>query len=514
MGLAGQAVKNAAFNVAAWVFPFGISIVILPYIVTRLGVDAYGVLTLITTVIGYFGFLDLGLGNAVIKYVAEYQSKGDQNTTNQVISLTVMIFFLLGCLGGGIIVLLAKPLAFRFLKIPTSLQQIAYWAFCLGAPGFLFTLFVNLPESVLRGLNRFDLTSSVSVLMGTSTTLLTALLIYLGYGLIHIVVLNICIPIIELALYWSLSKKLMPRLRLTKTFPRPVFSKVMSFGAFSLMSRLSYFLSYRTDRILIGILLGTAWVTYFVVPFALISRLATVMVKISNVLFPAISELQGRGDYESIKDFYLTSSRLVLILATAICLPLFLFGRQFLAVWMGAEFARQAEGIMPLVAIGFYLSAMTNVPTTVANGLGKPQSTGVASLVTSVIYLGLLVLLSRLAGVRGVAIAFVCGNLIVTPCFIYYVTRKVLRISIAGFIRDVFVRPVLAALFLVMAAAWFPIDRFDNLVVVLLLMAMAGLLYLVLAFLTGAFEDQEKRVVYDVLRERFRRLGWAHSDER
>ena len=43
-----------------------------PFIVHRLGVDLYGILTLVGIAIGYFAFLELGLGYAMVKYISQY----------------------------------------------------------------------------------------------------------------------------------------------------------------------------------------------------------------------------------------------------------------------------------------------------------------------------------------------------------------------------------------------------------------------------------------------------------
>ena len=46
-------------------------------VVETLGDSSYGIYALVGTVIGYFALLDLGLGNAVVKYVAEYSGQKD-----------------------------------------------------------------------------------------------------------------------------------------------------------------------------------------------------------------------------------------------------------------------------------------------------------------------------------------------------------------------------------------------------------------------------------------------------
>lgn len=67
MNFAQGTIHNAIFNILRWVFSIGLSFLVLPYIVDRLGANIYGIFVVITSGVGYFALLDLGLGSAVTK---------------------------------------------------------------------------------------------------------------------------------------------------------------------------------------------------------------------------------------------------------------------------------------------------------------------------------------------------------------------------------------------------------------------------------------------------------------
>src|SRR5215831_9868915 len=48
-----------------------------PYIVHHLGAELFGVLALVQTLAGFAGFLNLGMGRSVTKYVSELYWKGE-----------------------------------------------------------------------------------------------------------------------------------------------------------------------------------------------------------------------------------------------------------------------------------------------------------------------------------------------------------------------------------------------------------------------------------------------------
>jgi len=97
-----------------------LALVATPYIVHKLGTDAYGVLSIVGVAIGYFGFLDLGLGQAVIKYVSEYYAKKDYDTIRKIIGTAIPVYFLMGFVGATVIASLTGLLVTRVLKIPSN----------------------------------------------------------------------------------------------------------------------------------------------------------------------------------------------------------------------------------------------------------------------------------------------------------------------------------------------------------------------------------------------------------
>jgi len=58
--------KNTVFNFIGQTIPALVAIVTIPYIIHGLGVERFGILSLVWVVLGYFNLFDLGLGRAVI----------------------------------------------------------------------------------------------------------------------------------------------------------------------------------------------------------------------------------------------------------------------------------------------------------------------------------------------------------------------------------------------------------------------------------------------------------------
>jgi O-antigen/teichoic acid export membrane protein len=500
MKLAHRTIHNAIFNAMGWILPMVLVFLLTPYIVHKMGTDVYGILMLIMTIVGYFTLLDLGLGHAVIKYVAEYNAENSQDKINDVIGATLLIFLILGLIGGVALISIAKLLVTQFLKIPPDHIGLAHHAFCIGSAGFFFTLFVSAFQGIPNGLNRYDITGIVTVIAAATTTAGTAFLLYLGFGLLQVVVLHIAISIMGIMAYAIASKRLMPKIRFAPVLKLSVIKKVLHFGIFSLLGRIAYLVNFQADRIVIGALLGVSLVTYYVIPFMLVMRLITITEKVGFVLFPAISELQGSNRFDIINDLYIKSSRVILAVATSICLPLFVFGDRLLALWMGPDFGEKAGLVIFLLTVALYLSTFTHVPTYVVNGIGLPKISGLAALSCALLNLLLVVPLAIQMGILGVALAFLISNICVTPVFILYVNNKIVKLPLRKLLNESYVKPLLAALLLFLPLVAVRQHQIDSLLLLLIVMVLSGGLYFLVASLVGVFPQQERKVVFDYIR--------------
>ncbi len=494
-----QTLHNAIFNTSSWVLSIVFNFIFLPYIVHKLGTEAYGILILVLSVIGYFALLDLDLGQAVTKYVAQYRAAGDMQTVTEIIGVTLSIYLFLGLVGAGSILLMANIIVTHFFKIQHDLLPAARMSLSLGACGFFFTMLLTSLAAIPNGLNRYDISSKVSIVMSLCTTGLTVLLLYAGFGLVAVVSLNVILSAVGVACYLVIVKQLLPEVALRPILKRQPLRKVLGFGVFSSLSRLSYIIQFQTDRILTGAILGASWVTYYFVPFSIVKKAMTVTSQIGGVILPVVSALQGNDDPESVSRLYFKASRLIITIATAICLPILLFGDRFLGLWMGEEFAAKSGLVMLLITISLYADAFTNVPSFVVQGLDRPKVTGMFAMANAIVNVGLIYPLGKRYGITGIAMAFLVSSVGSAPLFIHYANKHILNISTLRLIREAYWPPISAALLAVVPFLFIRRHPVPNLLSLLAIMAMCSLSYLLVSLLTGVFKKEEREQVIGYL---------------
>src|SRR2546422_5233608 len=110
--------RNALYNVLGQGLPLLVGLAAIPVTIRSLGEARFGLLGLAWAILGYVGVLDLGLGRATTKFVAEYLAVGDAEGLRRVATLSVASQTLMGVLGGALFALLAPLLVSTVLGVP------------------------------------------------------------------------------------------------------------------------------------------------------------------------------------------------------------------------------------------------------------------------------------------------------------------------------------------------------------------------------------------------------------
>jgi O-antigen/teichoic acid export membrane protein len=84
---------KSLFNSATWsllstIWFTGVGFLLTPFLIGRLGADSYGLFLLVTSVSGFLGVMDLGLGQATVRYVAYYCGREDLAGINRCVGAT------------------------------------------------------------------------------------------------------------------------------------------------------------------------------------------------------------------------------------------------------------------------------------------------------------------------------------------------------------------------------------------------------------------------------------------
>jgi O-antigen/teichoic acid export membrane protein len=498
--------KNSLFNAGGFIWPIGLSLIFTPYIVHNLGKEAYGILSIVSVVTGYFAFLNLGLGSAGIKYISEYYARKEFKTVNSIINLLTLVYGIIGLIGLIGITLLTDLLANTVFDIPPKLVEVTKFALYIAAFGFFITFLKSVFEAIPKAIHRFDIENIIKVVFGTLSTLLVVLLLYFGYGLKEIVILKLVLGFAILITYLLVAKKLFPFYQLEISFDKTLIKKLFSFGGFHLFTSFINLISQHANKLVIGMFLGPATLTFFVIPQNLTSRVNGLAYKLSEIIFPLASELSSTNQHQRLINIYLKMSRITLTFKLAIFIPLIFFAYKILFFWMGKEFADEGWIVMTLLCIGFFLTSITQIPGMINMGYGNPKLNAIFSLIGIVIYLAQIVPFTKMWGIIGSALAWTTGTML-NFVFIYVTNKRTLKLSNSFFFKSVFLKPCLNSLIQIALIIFVLLNFTNSLFSLIVLFLFSFLFYFITAYFMGIYEKQEKDQLISFIKPMIKKIG-------
>jgi O-antigen/teichoic acid export membrane protein len=411
--LSHRLIKNVIWNFIGQLWMALIGFFATPFIVRTLSVNFYGIYTLIGIIIGYFSFLQFGLGSAAVKYIAQYYVNRQEEEITKTFWACLIIYSLIGMLGAGLIYFSSRFIVERILKISHELKSTAFFVIRLGSLGFLISMILGVVSSVIQAVGRFDILNLRGIVLGSLQIGLTVFLLSIGLSLKEVIISNVLVDLVGIYVLWILVRKILPFLS------RPIWDKdyvvrLFKFGGFVTISGIVGPILLNIEKFFLTSLRPISSLTYYSVPFGLMDRLTIIRSSFSSVLFPAFSSLQEVSDKQINKELHERSALYILFLYSFFVLFFIIFGRQFLAAWIGNNFAFNSSRILAILSIAGLINALAVPSMNVLQGFNRPQIPALFHVIETLLYIPCAYLFIWRFGGTGAALAWLLRVLLDT----------------------------------------------------------------------------------------------------
>ena len=397
--------RNTLINLVGFVTPMFVALLAIPALVTGLGTERFGVLTIAWAAIGYFTLFDLGLSRALTQLVAEQLGKGLDREVPATAWTALLLMLLLGVVGAVVMALSTPFLVHNVLEIPAVLQRETAQAFYLLA----LSLPAVISTAGLRGLleanHNFGMVNAIRVPMGILMFVAPLMVLPFTRSLAVVIGALVLTRAVSWVLHLVLCLKALTGLRQGVRFERKLLGVLGRFGGWMTVNSISSTLMVYLDRFLIGSLLTMTAVAYYVTPYEAITKLWLVPGALLGVLFPAFAATYTRDPAHTVLLFD-RAFRSVFLFLFPVVLAAVLFANEGLQWWLGQELAIEGAVVLQWLAVGVLINCLGMVPAAGLQAVGRPDITGKLSLVELPVYLVAVWQLVGLYGINGAAMAW------------------------------------------------------------------------------------------------------------
>ncbi len=401
--------RNALYNVLGQALPLVVGLAAIPVTLRSLGEARFGLLGLAWAILGYVGVLDLGLGRATTKFVAEYVAAGDTERLRRAATLAVASQTAMGVIGGALFALLGPVLAATVLGVPLALRT--------EARGMLLALSLSVPfvvlsaslRAILEGAQRFDLVNLIRTPTSAAVLIVPAIAAPLGADLLTIVLLLLFVRIASGWATAAVIPRAIPGFRWTLDRRWEALRPLLGYGGWVSVSNVVSPLLVYLERFLLASLAGVAAVAYYTAPYEAVTRLLILPGGLSGALFPALSAgkggpaADGAGSHERLLGRPL---RFLLLTLAPLVVLLMVCAGPLLAVWLGPRYAARSTTAFAILAVGVLVNGLAFIPYAYLLGRGRPDLPAKFHLLELPLYVLAGWQLIRALGVVGAALAW------------------------------------------------------------------------------------------------------------
>jgi O-antigen/teichoic acid export membrane protein len=412
--------KNTLWNLAGSGLPLLAAAAFIPYTFKQLGNEAFGVLTLIWALIGYFSLFDMGVGRALTYELSKLQSEKKQNEITPTLKAGLILTALTGFLGGVTMLLIAPQLVHDWLKISNVLRADAQLSFQIAALGVIPTTITSGLRGALEGLDRFAASNVNRIYLGFCMFALPAASIFLHGSTLWQIALYLVAArfIAAIAASAQLRKELShSQHSLKKTHLR----SLLNYGIWITVSGIISPLMVYGDRFFVSAAVGAAELPPYAISQEGLQRLLIIPAALCGALLPRFATSRG----EEIMNIYKSSYKQVALVMFSVCSLAALLAYPSLAWWLSIDFAQKALPIVLILSIGIWINSIALVPFTLIQANGNPKLTAIFHIIELSIYLIALWWLTTQFGLVGAAIAWV-GRVTMDFILLQYAAKKIM----------------------------------------------------------------------------------------
>jgi O-antigen/teichoic acid export membrane protein len=419
-----------------------------PFVVHKLGDSAYGVWTLLMSLTGYLGLVDLGVRASTGRFINYYVGRGEQKRANEILSTSLVIYCAAGIVILGVAVVVGNHLAVWFPRLPAAFLEPARYLFPLLSLNIVLALFGATFTQLLVVRERFDLRAANDIAIVVLRTIATIIVLRLGYGITGLGIVTVSASFLACILGYLLARPgkhgfacHIGDVRSTTVF------EILTFGGWSLISIASSRIINYTDTTVVAYLFGAEAVTAYAIGLTLIEYANNLLSETAMVFAPGITKTAGRGDYADLRELAIETSRRTAFLSIPLLVGVAVFASDFLRLWMGPAYA-SCSRITIILAVAHLGSWLTRSCQTTLWGMGRVRLLGLLNIIQAAANLGLSVLLAQVTtlGITAVAVGTLIPMVFLDWLVLPYCACRTLELPFPVYFRKTVLRclPVIA----------------------------------------------------------------------
>lgn len=415
-----------------------IGLLYTPFMLRIMGQSEYGLYALAASVIAYLTILDLGFGNAVIRYTAKFHAEGRIREQQEMFGMFLVLYGVISVIAFslGMVLYFNADSLFSQSMTPEEVRKVRIMLMLLSF-NLAFTFPMSIWGSIITAYENFIFQRVVSIARIVLNPLVMVVFLLYGYRAITMVVVTTVFNVLTLTLnWWYCRHRLSIHVRYGR-FNWKFLREVSIFSFWIFLNAIMDRIYWSTGQFVLGIFCGTAVVAVYAVAIQLQNMYMMFSTAISSVFLPRVTSMVSRHSSDrEISDLFIRTGRVQYIIMAYILTAFIVFGKAFIHLWAGPGY-EDAYPITLLFFIPLTVPLIQNVGICVLQARNEMKFRSIAYVIIALASLVFSIYGAKHYGGIGCAVAtalaLTAGQIVVMN--IYYKRKQ--RLDIPRFWREI-----------------------------------------------------------------------------
>lgn len=392
-----------------------VGFIYIPLIIYFLGQEEYGLYQLLGSFLVYLGLFDFGLGKTVTRYYSKYIALQDEKGKENLLALSSFLF-----IGFTLILVTFGSILYFYLdeifKNSLTLYEIrvAKQMYIVILITVAITILTTVFKSIITSHEKFVFLKGVMIVQ----VLIRPLIVYAVFSIkasafiLVLIQAGINIFGIVALIYYSFVKlKIKIKFHYWDT---PLIKELLRHSFFIFITAVMDQIFWRSDQVILGIIVGTSSVAVYSIASQIFMYYMTLSTAISGVFLPNITKrVTQRASDKELTNIFIRIGRVQYLLLGAVLIGFFLFGKEFISLWVGEKFIHSYY-ITLIIIIPFTIDLIQNIGLVILQAKNMYGFRATIMFGMSLINIAISIPLAKYYGGIGTAVAtgfsFFIGN--------------------------------------------------------------------------------------------------------
>ena len=317
------------------------TLLLTPFIISTLGQAEFGVYKLSAAITAYLLLLDLGVGNAIIRYISKYRIEQNRVKERQFFGIATLFYlgisiisFFLGCI---LVYLFPTIFSTGLTQNEIILGQKLLFITLITVSFSLATMCYN---NILIAYENFKVSRLCTIIQIILKIIMSYISLRLGYGSIGIVSVNLFLTILMrlyMMFYVFVKMKLYP---IFKNLDRKFVKEIVLYSSLIFIQMIATQLNSTVDQLLLGSFVKSSAVIIGIygIGTQVVQYFQSIGSAFTSVLMPGIvSMVENNADAKLLNKEMVRIGRIIFMILILIWGCFLVNGNNFIVLWAGKE---------------------------------------------------------------------------------------------------------------------------------------------------------------------------------